>query len=207
MDIILQLLFIVGAIVAYANWDRISDSAKEHRKGCAIGCFAVIVVVIAFVCFSRLMAEREMEAEKARIATAERQKQEEEAKRVEMKIDKIRKFALRETPSVWSAYQSLQSEIDLQNAKIEDLRKALRSFDRIPEHDEDFVSICELRNDMLRTRDALWKRLEDAYLAARKFEAAPTRKGNAELLRKAIEDGVAEAVAAAKKFKEMRQSK
>ena len=124
-----------------------------------------------------------------------------------MNIEKIKTFALKEMPSAWETYQSVQSEIDVQNGKIEDLANSLRAFGRVPEQDEDFLRIRGLRDDMIRIRDTLWKKLEDAYFAARKFEAAPTNKDNKELLKKALEDGIGEADAAARKFKEMRLNK
>jgi hypothetical protein len=193
-------------IVLFVEGD-ILDFLKRHCRGCGTVVAIAVALVVLLVILSTIMFEREKKAAQVRLAAEEKQRQEEAIKREEAKVDKIRKFALKETPSVWAAYQSLQSEVDVQDVKIKELSRVLMEFDRIPEQDEDFVRIRELRDDMIRTRDALWKRLEDAYLAARKFEAAPTSKGNEELLKKALEDGVAEADAAEKKFKEMRQSK
>ena len=104
-------------------------------------------------------------------------------------------------------YQSLKSEIDVQNGKIEDLRKTLVSFGRSPEQDEDFKRICALRDEMIRSQTALYAKLEDAYIAAKKYEASPSRKDYQELHKKALEDGILEADAAEAKFKEMRLSK
>ena len=139
------------------------------------------------------------ELESARIAKAKR--------RQETKDEKIQTFALKEAPKVWEVYQSLKSEIDVQNEKIEELRKSLESFGRSPEQDTDFVRICALRDDMTRSRDALRTKLEDAYIAAKKYEAAPSRKDYQELHKKALEDGVLEADSASARFKEMRRNK
>ncbi len=95
----------------------------------------------------------------------------------------------------------------MQNEKIEELRKSLESFGRSPEQDTDFVRICALRDDMTRSRDALRTKLEDAYIAAKKYEAAPSRKDYQELHKKALEDGILEADAASARFKEMRRNK
>ena len=198
IPVVLIVLFVEGDILDYFT---------RHCRGCITVVAIVVVLVASSIIFSTIMSEREKKAAQVRLAAEEKQKREDAIKREEAKIDKIRRFALKETPSVWDAYQSLQSEVDVQNDKIKDLSKALREFDRVPEQDEDFVRIRELRDDMIRTRDALWKRLEDAYLAAKKFEAAPTSKSNEALLKKALFEGVAEAAAAEKKFKEMRQSK
>ena len=101
----------------------------------------------------------------------------------------------------------MQSEIDVQSGKIEELRKTLVAFNKEPEQDVDFKRICALRDDMIRSRTALRAKLEDAYIAAKKYEASPSRKDYQELHRKALEDGVLEADAAAAKFKEMRLNK
>ena len=144
-------------------------------------------------------SKRMQELESARIAKAKR--------RQETKDEKIQTFALKEAPKVWEVYQSLKSEIDVQNEKIEELRKSLESFGRSPEQDTDFVRICALRDDMARSRDALRTKLEDAYIAAKKYEAAPSRKDYQELHKKALEDGVLEADSASARFKEMRRNK
>ena len=144
-------------------------------------------------------SKRMQELESARIAKAKR--------RQETKDEKIQTFALKEAPKVWEVYQSLKSEIDVQNEKIEELRKSLESFGRSPEQDTDFVRICALRDDMTRSRDALRTKLEDAYIAAKKYEAAPSRKDYQELHKKALEDGVLEADSASARFKEMRRNK
>lgn len=147
----------------------------------------------------RVEAQKAQAAERARIAEAKR--------RQETKDEKIQTFALKEAPKVWEVYQSLKSEIDVQNEKIEELRKSLESFGRSPEQDTDFVRICALRDDMTRSRDALRTKLEDAYIAAKKYEAAPSRKDYQELHKKALEDGVLEADSASARFKEMRRNK
>ena len=144
--------------------------------------------------------------EAARIAEAKRI-QEEEKRIQEAKDDKIRSFALKDAPKVWAVYQTLQSEIDVQNGKIEKLRKTLVSFDKDPERDVDFQRICALRDEMVRSRHALRTKLEDAYIASRKYEASPSRKDYQELHKKALEDGILEADAAEAKFKEMRLNK
>ena len=153
---------------------------------------------------------KKKQAEAERIAEIKRQQEaaavEAERKR-QAKADKIQEFALKDAPKVWSVYQSLKSEIDVQNDKIEDLRKTLVSFGRVAEEDEDFKRICALRDEMVRSRATLQSKLEDAYIAAKKYEASPSRKDYQELHKKALEDGILEADAAEAKFKEMRLSK
>lgn len=172
------VLFSIGtAIERFTSW-RTARQTEESR---------------------RVEAQKAKELESARIAEAKR--------RQKAKDEKIQDFALKEAPKVWEVYQSLKSEIDVQNEKIEELRKSLESFGRSPEQDTDFVRICALRDDMTRSRDALRTKLEDAYIAAKKYEAAPSRKDYQELHKKALEDGVLEADSASARFKEMRRNK
>ena len=162
-------------------------------------------------------AQKAKEAETARAAklaseAAKIKHQQAEAaaeakRRQEAKDEKIRTFAIKDAPRVWQVYQALQSEIDVQGGKIEELRKTLETFNKVPEQDEDFKRICALRDEMIRSRKALRAKLEDAYVAAKKYEAAPSRKDYQGLLKKALEDGILEADAASSKFKEMRLNK
>ena len=152
-------------------------------------------------------AKIEAQAEAKRIQEEKRRIQAEKKRIQEAKDEKIRSFALKEAPKVWAVYQSLQSEIDVQNGKIEELRKTLEAFGKDPDRDVDFQRICDLRDDMIRSRKALRTKLEDAYIASRKYEASPSRKDYQELHKKALEDGILEADAAEAKFKEMRLNK
>ena len=154
--------------------------------------------------------KRKQEADAARVAEIKRQ-QEAKAAAVEQlrlaKADKVRTFALKDAPKVWDVYQALASEIDVQDGKIDELRKTLVAFGRSPEKDEDFNRICAQRDEMIRSQKALYVKLEDAYIAACKFAATPSRKDYNDLQKKAIEDGIKEAESAAAKFKELRLSK
>ena len=154
--------------------------------------------------------KRKQEAEAARIAEAKRQQEiaaaEAEQRRL-AKADKIRTFALKDAPKVWAVYQSLTSEINVQNGKIEELRNTLKTFGKDPEEDEDFKRICVQRDEMIRSQKALYLKLEDAYIAACKFAATPGRKEYGDLQKKALEDGIREAEAAEAKFREMRLNK
>ncbi len=197
-------------------------------KGC-LGCAAIFfglpILCGAFkICvmeWDRFSAQREVKKaqaiENAKLAEARRQqevavvkaKKEEAAarQRQQAKEDKIRTFALKDAPTVWNVYQSLKGEIDIQGRKIDELRETLTSFGRDPNQDSDFQRIMALRDEMIKSLNALHDKLEDAYIAARKYEAAPSRKDYQELHKKALEDGVKEADAATARFKEMRLNK
>lgn len=147
----------------------------------------------------RVEEKRTQDAENARIA---------EARRIqEAKDEKVQVFALKEAPKVWDVYQSLQSEIDVQGSKIEELRKTLETFGKVPEQDTDFIRICALRDEMIRSRQSLRTKLEDAYIAAKKYEASPSRKDYQETMNRAIEDGINDANMAAEHYKAMTRQK
>lgn len=198
---------------------------KAGYAGCIliIAVYVILVILITVVgCikdeFSAWRDKRARQTEQAkakkkmeeRIAEEKRQKAKAKAilqLRQKTKDEKVQAFALKDAPKIWSVYQTLISEIDAQDNKIKELRNALATFGRIPEQDEDFNRICSLRDEMIRSRKALRAKLEDAYIAAKKYEAAPSRKDYQELLKKALEDGILEADAASARFKEMRLNK
>ena len=155
-------------------------------------------------------AERMQKEEAARIAEAKRKQAEAEAearRRQEAKDDKIRTFAIKDAPKMWQVYQSLQGEIDMQSANIEELRKTLVAFGKQPELDEDFKRICAVRDEMVRTRKTLRAKLEDAYIAAKKYEASPSRKDYQETMKRALEDGINDANMATERYKAMTRTK
>ena len=154
--------------------------------------------------------EKAQKEDAARLAEAKRKQAEAAAaakRKQESKDAKIQEFALKDAPKVWQVYQFLQGEINVQNGKIEELRSTLVTFGKSPEEDEDFNKICAIRDDMIRTRKALRAKIEDAYIAAKKYEASPSRKDYQELHKKALEDGILEADQAEAKFREMRLNK
>lgn len=152
----------------------------------------------------RLQEEAEAREAEAR-ELAERARKAEEVKAA--REEKLRVFSLKEAPLLWKTYQNLQAEIASQDAKIEDLRKTLVEFEQDPDQDADFRQICSLRDQMVAALKTMHAKMEDAYLASRKFAATPSRKDYDELRRKHLEDGLREAEAAVRKFNEMRAAK
>ena len=153
--------------------------------------------------------ERQRQQEEAVARTkAERARQAREAAQREVaKEAKLRNFALKEAPVLWQTYQNLQAAISSQDQKIEDLRKTLTEFDMNPADDPDFQRICSLRDEMIGSLKTMHTKIEDAYLASRKYEATPSRKEYAELRRRLLEDGLQESEAAERRFKDMRNAK
>ena len=182
--------------------DMRTDWQKEtDMKGC-VGCLAILGAMFLLAalldiggCIGKKLGElsewRDARlAEKAKQAEAEKAKRDAAARLAEEKRQKA----------------AAAAEAKRRQAAKDDKIQAFALKDA-PEQDMDFKRICALRDDMIRSRAALRAKLEDAYIAAKKYEAAPSRKDYQELHRKALEDGIQEADAAAAKFKEMRLSK
>ena len=55
--------------------------------------------------------------------------------------------------------------------------------------------------------DAIFDKLEDAYIAAKKYEASPSRKDYQETMKRALEDGIQSAAMATERYKAMTNQK
>lgn len=155
-------------------------------------------------------AKEEAERQKAREASSQKSLQMEQKNAEDRKFKKnarIREFAEKEATTLWATLQTLTSEVETQGRKIAELRQVLQEFNRDPAGDEDFKRICEMKTSLEKSVFEIRAKLEDAYIASKKFEATPGRKDYEEIRRKAIEDGVQEADAAIQRFKLMRESK
>ena len=119
----------------------------------------------------------------------------------------LRTFALTEAPVMWRTVQDMRSAIAVGEASVKSIENDLREFGRTPETDEDCIRIRGQIADMRASLATLMKKLQDAYIAARKYEATPGRKDYEELRRRALEDGIQEAEAAARRYRDMSEQK
>ena len=158
-------------------------------------------------------AEESARREAEVAARSERERKEREAHAAAEKSaarereSKLRTFALKEAPILWKTYQTLADEIEAQNRRIANLATALKDFDRDPDEDADYIAVSRMRDDMIETRKSMRRKIEDAYLAYRKFQATPGRKEYDELRRKLLEDGIREAEAATRRYWNMAEEK
>lgn len=103
------------------------------------------------------------------------QEAESEAKREE----KLRGFAMRESPRLWKAYQEIDAEVAVRERKLEELRQTLRDFGRDPGDDADVRRITAGLVGLKGKRTAFHREIVEAYLQSRKFEVSmKTRKEN-----------------------------
>ena len=111
-------------------------------------------------------------------------------KRTAEQIQLLQEFAQKESPEVWRTIQSLRGEMSESTRNLERLRDQLIDFDRNPDLDEDYKALRFGLQDLRRAYDAIYDNLENAYIAAKKFEASPSRKEYQDMMKKAFEDGV-----------------
>lgn len=115
----------------------------------------------------------------------------------------LRTFALKESPQLWQTVQSLRAEIDNRNKSLAQLAADLREFDRKPEDDATYRELQIGREQIACTLDNVYQKLENAYIAYKKFQATPSRKEYADAMNRALEDGVHEAEATARRYSVM----
>ena len=115
----------------------------------------------------------------------------------------LRTFALKESPQLWQTVQSLRAEIDNRNKSLAQLAADLREFDRKPEDDTTYRELQVGREQIACTLNNVYQKLENAYIAYKKFQATPGRKEYADAMNRALEDGVHEAEATARRYRVM----
>lgn len=127
--------------------------------------------------------------------------------RTDEQMEILREFAMKESPKIWQTIQSMRAEIEADEKKIKQLRADFLEFGRNPDADEDYRTIVTAHEQLGRAYDTIFDRLEDAYIAAKKYEASPSRKDYQDSMKRAIEDGIQEANFASKRYKTMSKQK
>lgn len=183
------------------------DNVLKHGCGCfgAVAALCVVAGVWGSIdgCIDDAKNSRIEAKYRAEIARTNELKK----AQISAKEDKLRSFALAESPELWRISQRLKGEIQLQAERIAKLRDAFVEFGKDPEQDADYRSICTMRDEMIESLTKINEKLEEAYLASKKFEATPSRSEYDSLRQKALQDGIHEAEIATKRFDEMRLSK
>lgn len=119
----------------------------------------------------------------------------------------LREFAVREAPALWNTVQTLRGEIAHRRKLLATLRTNLEEFGRDPASDPGFQALVEKCESLRAPLARIFTKLENAYIAYRKFEASPGQTANRRLMRKALEDGIQEAEIVSKRYLEMRKRK
>ena len=125
----------------------------------------------------------------------------------ERQINLLRTFALQESPRLWQTVQVLRAERETRNAALVKLRKELIDFGRDPDSDADYVALKAANDGLLDSLHAVYEKIEDAYIAYKKFQATPGNKEFGEMMRRVLDDGMNEAAAAESRYLQMSREK
>ena len=128
-------------------------------------------------------------------------------KRTQEQIQLLQDFAQKESPKIWQTVQTMRAQMSTSGAKIKNLREELKLFDRDPDSDEDYKALVAGLKELRSAYDAIFDKLEDAYIAAKKYEASPSRKDYQETMKRALEDGIQSAAMATERYKAMTNQK
>ena len=128
-------------------------------------------------------------------------------KRTAEQMQMLQDFAMRESPRIWQTIQALRGEMDDSGARLKQLRADLQEFGRNPDSDDDYKALATGREELRHAIDTIFDKLEDAYIASKKFEASPSRKGYQDMMKRALEDGIQDANMATERYKAMTRRK
>lgn len=96
---------------------------------------------------------------------------------------------------------------ETRNAALVKLRKELIDFGRDPDSDADYVALKAANDGLLDSLHAVYEKIEDAYIAYKKFQATPGNKEFGEMMRRVLDDGMNEAAAAESRYLQMSREK
>ena len=122
-------------------------------------------------------------------------------------LNLLRAFALQESPKLWQTVQALRAEHETRMAALVKLRVELIDFGRNPDADPDYVSLKAANDRLLESVNVIYAKIEDAYIAYKKFQATPGHKEYGDMMKRALEDGIQEADAAVAKYRTMFKGK
>ncbi len=174
--------------------------------------FASVAIGLACLC-GCLMPPQESERDTVRIVEQQDAKEPKQHKVVSGKkrsaaqVKTLREFAMKESPKIWQTIQSMQAEIEADDKKIKQLRADLLEFGRDPDSDDDYKAIVKAHAELRSAYNSIFDKLEDAYIAAKKYEASPNHKDYQDTMKRAIEDGLQEANFASERYKTMSKQK
>ena len=195
------------------------DDAPKYGCGCVVAVFGMCLItgwivqgLMKVVPYSedceraadakRIIAEHERTIAAAKTNAVAAQKEKDVKKE-----DKIRTFAMRESPAVWQAVQKLRAEKVMLEKGVARVENVLKYYGYDLASDRE---LSGLRKDLQEIDDftqRLQYRLEDAYLKYVAYQATPGREDLKELCDKALVDGVQEAGEVEARFNEMRAQK
>ena len=170
---------------------------------------AVMAMAIAGLCLAGCQTQPQppTPASAVRADTCPPPPQPQPRKRTPEQIQLLQDFAMKESPKIWQTIQTMRAEMTTSGAKLKSLREELQLFNRNPDADEDYKSLVVGLQELRRAYDAIFDKLEDAYIAAKKYEASPSRKDYQDTMKRALEDGINDANMATERYRAMTRQK
>ena len=168
-----------------------------------------LIVLYAFgsVVYDRITGnDSERVARRERLAVEQAQVDEQAKKEFE-KEEARRAFALKESPVLWKTIEDLKSRIQEQNGKLNKLKRTFDDLGLAADEDADYLALVRERDAMVGRLAEVNRELDQAYLAAVKYEVTRGKAEKVDFERKALEDGVSEAAQSRAKYDELRKSK
>ena len=149
----------------------------------------------------RRIAEEKRAEEARRAREREEKMKEEERRREEERIRRIESFAKERLTKVWDAHESIART----GKTLADLHDTFVRFGFNPEADSDYMAAKDICEELQSDKSAIWKSIEDAYIADQRVLALPDMEECVKARDKAFSESnlLAETVLAKiKKFKE-----
>ena len=172
----------------------------------------IVIGLIVLYAFGKVVYEEmtgtdaESVAKRETIA-ARKEIEDADARRVFEKEEARRAFALMESPVLWKTIEDLKSRIQEQNGKLSKLKRTFDDLGMNANEDNDYIYLVRERDAMVKRLMEVNTELDQAYLAAIKYEVTRGKAEKEDFERKAAEDGVAEAAQSRAKYNELRKSK
>ena len=125
----------------------------------------------------------------------------------EKQLNLLRSFALQESPKLWQTVQALRAEHETRTAALAKLRAELVDFGRNPDVDSDYVTLKTANDGLLESLNAVYAKIEDAYIAYKKYQATPEIREYGDMMRRVLDDGLNEATFAESRYLRMSREK
>ena len=120
---------------------------------------------------------------------------------------KMMEFAMRESPELYKAVETLKAKIVVQEGKVFELEQALVLVGEKPETDADYRAFCvelvRIKNQLTEIKE----QVKGSYLASLKFAAQPGAAESAAFERTATKDGVDAAAAVRQRYETLKEQK
>lgn len=119
----------------------------------------------------------------------------------------LSEFALKESPKLWQTVQTIRAQIVTRRKGLARLKADLQEFDVRPESDANYRRLQAEIDSRLDGLASIFGNLEQAYIAAKKFELSPSSANHEQIMRRALEEDVKEADSMTKRYHEMKKER